>query len=141
MPKNTNKTQATVLSVEDYIATFESDVQADCRTLVQLMSRLTGCPPVMWGPAIIGFDTYHYKYESGREGDFMRIGFSPRKGQLSLYLLPDVNQHGEILSRLGKHKLGKACLYLKKLSDAQPAVLEELMQASLAKMEELYPQR
>ena len=94
----------------------------------------------MWGPSIVGFGEYHYKYDSGREGDFRRIGFSPRKSNLSLYLMPNLDGMESKLEKLGKHKMGKGCLYINKLTDVNELVLIELIEASLARMKKLYPE-
>ena len=106
--------------------------RADCEVLVELMSRATGAPPVMWGAGIVGFGSYHYRYDSGREGDFCVIGFAARKGDISLYLMAGFEDQEALLARLGRHKTGKACLYLRKLDDIDLAVLEELVNASVA---------
>jgi hypothetical protein len=111
----------------------------DARTLLDLMIRVTGDTPTMWGENIIGFGTYHYKYASGREGDFFRTGFSPRKTALTIYIMPGYQDYSDILSRLGKHKLGKSCLYINKLADIDMQVLEELINAGLATMNRQYP--
>ena len=106
-----------------------------------MMERLTGEPPVMWGPSIVGFGRYHYKYESGHEGDMCRMGFSPRDRELVVYLVPELLAQAEARSRLGKHRIGKSCLYIKRLSDVDEAVLEEMAADSLAWMNEKYPER
>lgn len=98
--------------------------------LLELMGRIAQKPAVMWGGSIIGFGDWHYKYESGREGDFFVIGFSPRKQQISLYLMTGFKKYDELLAKLGKHKTGKSCLYIKRLSDVDLAVLESLLQES-----------
>ena len=111
----------------------------DARTLLALMSRITGWEAKMWGPSMIGFGEYHYRYESGREGDFLRTGFSPRKTGMVVYILPGYQDYSDRLSRLGKHKLGKSCLYINKLADIDLSVLEELVRAGLDDMEKKYP--
>ena len=103
-----------------------------------MMRRITGEEPRLWGPSIIGFGEYHYKYESGREGDFMRVGFSPRKANLVLYIMPGFARHDALLDRLGKHKTGKSCLYINKLDDVDRDVLETLIAESWAAMAEKY---
>lgn len=128
-----NKTVPTEIDPADFVAAVEHDVRrADAEVLLELMERVTGCPPKMWGPSIIGYDQYHYVYESGREGDFLKVGFSPRKANMVLYLLPGYDDAGEMLGRLGKHKIGKSCLYVNKLADIDLAVLEELIVSALA---------
>ena len=136
-----NKTQPTDVRAEDVIAAVEHEGRRkDAETLLAMMRRITGEEPVMWGPAIIGFGRYHYKYESGREGDFMRTGFSARKTSLVVYIMPGYTDFSAILARLGKHKLGKSCLYINKLADVDLDVLEELIRAGLADMAEKYPE-
>lgn len=103
-----------------------------------MMSRITGKPAVMWGPSIVGFDTYHYRYESGREGDMAVTGFSPRKTDISVYIDASTPEQAELLARLGRHKMGKACLSIRKLSDIDAAVLEKLITASVAETKRRY---
>ena len=127
-----NKTQITDVSVDDFIACIDHPTRAaDAKILVQLFATITGQSAKMWGPSIIGFGQYHYVYDSGREGDFLATGFSPRKANLSIYVMPGYQDYSEILSRLGKHKLAKACVYINKLSDIDIGVLEELIRAGL----------
>ena len=128
-----NKTVPTEIDPADFVASVEHDVRrGDAEVLLELMERVSGCPPKMWGPSIVGYDEYHYVYDTGREGDFMKVGFSPRKANMVLYLLPGYDEAGEMLDRLGKHKIGKSCLYINKLADVDLAVLEELIVAALA---------
>jgi hypothetical protein len=128
-----NKTKATAVSVEDFVERVEPDQrQADARVIIDLMARITGEPATMWGPSIIGFGLTHYRYESGREGDICRIGFSPRKAQLVFYLGTSFPGRDAMLAALGKHTTGKGCLYVKKLSDVDMAVLERMIAASWA---------
>jgi Domain of unknown function (DU1801) len=135
-----NKTVTTDAEVVAFVAAVADPGQrADAETLIDMMSSATGHPPKMWGASIIGFDRYHYKYDSGREGDSLRIGFSPRKGQTVLYLMDGYQDHGAQLARLGKHKTGKSCLYIKRLSDIDRAVLNEMIEGSLTAMRERYP--
>jgi hypothetical protein len=127
-----NKTKITEASVDEYISAIEDDSRRkDCETLVQLMSKATKEPPKMWGTSIVGFGSYHYKYESGREGDSCLTGFASRKGDISIYLVPGFPGQDELLSKLGKHKMGKGCLYVRKLSDIDPNVLEQLVVGSV----------
>ena len=141
MSKAQNKTQPTTVSPDDYVAGIEHPVRReDAAVLLDLMRRITGWEARMWGPSIVGFGQYHYTYESGREGDFMRTGFSARKANLVVYILPGYSDFSDILARLGKHKLGKSCLYINKLADVDLAVLEELIRAALADMAEKYPE-
>ena len=137
-----NKTQPTSTSVADFIASLDDErLQAECRQLVDLMQEVSGKEPMLWGPAIIGFGQYHYRYESGREGDFMRVGFSPRKQTLSIYIIPGFEPYQAILERLGKHKVGKSCLYIKRLEDVDRSALRELVRQSWVAMEERYPEK
>ena len=136
-----NKTQATSADVAAFIDGVADETQrADAHEIAAMMARLSGEPPKMWGPSIIGFGSYHYKYNSGREGDSLRIGFSPRKGQTVLYLIDGYAGKEAQLARLGKHKLGKSCLYIKRLSDVDVGVLEEMVVETLAYMAKTYPQ-
>ena len=141
MAKAENKTQVTTVDPVEFIKTVESDKRrADAETLLSFFNRVTGMKPQMWGPSLIGYGRYHYKYESGREGDMLLTGFSPRKQNLSLYIMPGY-QFGnmeEKLNRLGKHKLGKACLYINKLADVDMDVLEEIVLDGIAYMHENY---
>ena len=136
-----NKTQLTNIKPADFIATVEHPVRRkDAEVLLELFERITGWEPRMWGPAIIGFGEYHYKYDRGREGDFMRTGFSPRKANMVVYIMPGYTNFDPILARLGKHKLGKSCLYINKLDDIDLTVLEELVRAGLDDMAQKYPE-
>ena len=135
-----NKTQAHGGDVAAFIETVADEKQrADAHAIAAMMARLSGEPPKMWGPSIIGFGQYHYKYDSGREGDSLRIGFSPRKGQTVLYMMDGYDGRTDQLARLGKHKIGKSCLYIKRLSDVDMAVLEEMAAGSLDYMAKQYP--
>jgi hypothetical protein len=141
MTKAENKTQATVTRVEDFITGIADENQrADARSLIAMMTRLSGEPATMWGPSIIGFGRYRYIYDSGREGEMCRIGFSPRKGQTVLYLIDGFEGHAELMAKLGKHKTGKSCLYVKRLSDINLVVLEDMCRSSLAYMAAKYPE-
>ncbi len=136
----TNKTVATSTDVTAFIERVTDEQQrADAHVIAAMMARLSGAQPKMWGPSIIGFGRYHYKYDSGREGTSLRIGFSPRKGQTVIYLIDGYSNRAEQLARLGKHKLGKSCLYIKRLSDVDIAVLEEMVVGTLAYMAKTYP--
>ena len=136
------KTRPTDASVDTYLAAIASEERrADCRVLVDLMQRVTGRPATMWGTGIVGFDRYHYRYDSGHEGDACVVGFSSRKGDLSVYLMCgwESPEKQALLARLGRHRLGKACLYLKRLADVQLPVLEELVRLSVAETRRRYP--
>ena len=128
------------MSPQDFISAVEPDQKRmDCLTLLATMKTLSGQEPKMWGPSIVGFGEYHYKYDSGREGDFLRVGFSPRAQNLSIYLMPGYQDFSDELSRLGKHKMGKSCLTIKRLADVDMDVLTEIIAKSLSLMEEKYP--
>lgn len=131
------KTVPTNADVMEFIARLDDNQQQrDSETLVSLMQRVSGEPPVLWGTAIIGFGTYHYIYASGREGDMPRIAFSPRKGKLVLYLTNDAKKYESICERLGKHKTSKACVYINKLTDVDEGVLKELIGTAYQDMSE-----
>ena len=128
-----NKTKPTELSVTAFIDALTNETRrADAEVLVKLMQSATGEKPKMWGPSIIGFGSYHYKYESGREGDMPVIAFSPRKAATVLYGMTGFSEVATLLAKLGKHSTGKGCLYIKKLADVDQHVLEAMMVKSLA---------
>jgi hypothetical protein len=134
-----NKTKPTQQSVAAFIDALADPVKcADARALVKLMQRLTGEKPWMWGPSIIGFGSYHYTYESGREGDMPVACFSPRKAAIVLYGLMGISASEKLLAKLGKYTTGKGCLYIKKLADVDLKVLEELIAKSVAAMRARY---
>ena len=123
-----NKTQKTGASVEDFLASVENRTRReDGFRLLQMMQEVTGLEPEMWGPSMVGFGDYHYRYESGREGDIFLTGFSPRKQSLSLYIMAGFDAYEGLLSRLGKHRMGASCLYINKLADVDMDVLRELV--------------
>ena len=129
------KTQKNDASVEAFLNTIADErKRKDSFTILELMKEITGEAPAMWGTSIVGFGSYHYKYASGREGDWMITGFSPRKQNLTLYIMGGFEQYDELLSQLGKHSTGKSCLYLKKLDDIHLDVLRELVQRSVKHM-------
>ena len=130
-----NKTKPTDVDPRAFIAQVEHPTRrADAEVLLELMERVTGYPARMWGPSIIGFGRYHYRYDSGREGDVLITGFSPRKASLSIYLMPGYDDLSDELAVLGKHKVGKACLYINKLADVDLDVLERMVERSVARM-------
>ncbi len=140
MPRSDNKTVPTDHSVNDFLGAVQPPQKAeDARALDIVFRKTTGFLPVMWGPSIVGYGRYHYRYKSGREGDFLATGFSPRKTALSIYFMPGYADFGDILSRLGKHKLGKSCLYVNKLADIDLDVLSELIRAGLHDLERYWP--
>jgi hypothetical protein len=124
------QTKPTQVNPDDFIDTVENDRRrSDAKQLIAIFREVTGMEAVMWGPAIIGFGTTHYKYESGWEGDMPTAGFSPRKQNLALYLSSGYPEYEDLLSKLGKHKKAVSCLYLNKLSDADPEILREMIAA------------
>lgn len=136
-----NKTKRTDASVEDYIASRASEQQrADCQQLMALLQKVTRQPPVMWGPSIVGYGVYRYTYESGRTGKAPIASFAIRGRQLVVYLLADDDKQKTLLSRLGKHRMGKSCLYCNRLADLDTSVLEKLLAGSIAGIQRRYPQ-
>lgn len=126
------KTKVAEVSVDDFLASIESEQQrADSREIAKMMSQATKCEPRMWGTGIIGFGDIHLKYDSGRELDWFIIGFSPRKANISLYVLCGLNSERELLKKLGKHTTGKGCLYIKTLADVDAKVLQQLIEGSV----------
>ena len=125
------KTQKNDDSVEDFIAGIDDDwKREDARTLLGIMERVTGDKPHMWGPSIIGFGDQHYKYETGREGDWFKIGFSPRKQNLTLYVTDYIPANDPLFDKLGKYTTGKSCIYIKRLEDVDTGILEKLVKRS-----------
>ncbi|KOS06042.1 hypothetical protein AM493_08315 [Flavobacterium akiainvivens] len=133
-----NKTTETEINVTDFINSYvDNDLKkADSFKLIELMQSWTGFEPKMWGPTIIGFGSYHYKYASGHEGDAPMLGFSPRKAEFSLYVYSPVAGSEQLLDSLGKFKMGKACIYVKKLSDINIDVLEKICKITIAYLNE-----
>jgi len=135
-----NKTKPTAASVDDFLRTLADETQrADAAALARMFGEVTGEPAKMWGPAIIGFGRYAYVYDSGRSGEMARLSFSPRKGKLTLYVLPGRDGYGHLLDKLGKHKAEGGCLYIKRLADVDPGVLREILKAALAYMDTTHP--
>ncbi len=126
MAKAENKTKATGASVAKFLGALDEERQRDCRALVKMMTRVAKAKPKMWGPTIVGFGDYHYEYESGREGDICLVGFSPRK-ELVLYMMGCGPREEALMGKLGKYKRSKGCLYIKRLSDVDVAVLEKIV--------------
>lgn len=132
MASNENKTKPTPADVDEFLENVSDErKQADALRLREMMEEISGEPAVMWGPSIVGFDSYHYRYESGHEGDAPAIAFSPRKANLTIYVTGGFEGHEDTLERLGKHTLGKGCLYIKRLSDVDDIALRELVQTSI----------
>ena len=132
MAKVELKTAQNDASVDGFLASVENEQRReDCYQVLEIMRKVTGEEPKMWGKTIVGFGTYRYNYATGREGDWMLTGFSPRKQNLTLYIMSGFDRYAELMTKLGKYKTGKSCLYLKKLSDADPKVLKELIKQSV----------
>ena len=134
-----NKTQPTKASVTAFINAIDNpEKRADARKLAAMMRKATGKRAKMWGPSMVGYGTYHYKYASGREGDFMVTGFSPRKQALTVYIMAGFSKYDALMKKLGKYKTGKSCLYIKRLSDVDEAVLQRLIGESVKYMRKNY---
>jgi hypothetical protein len=134
-----NKTQPTQQKVSEFIAGIEDTrKRSDCRELMKLMRKVTGNRAKMWGTSIVGFGKYHYRYASGREGDFFLTGFSPRKQALTIYIISGFEAHSELMEKLGRFKTGKSCLYVKSLDDINRSVLDQLVRESVAYMRKTY---
>ena len=132
-----NKTKPTAKSVPDFLDSMDDPVRKkDCQTIAAMMEELTGSKPKMWGDSIVGFGDYRYKYASGREGDWFLVGFSPRKQNLTLYIMGYLEFYTDILKGLGKFKHGKGCLYIKKLEDIDLDVLKTLISTSIKRLKE-----
>ena len=131
--KNQDSVSAFIENVED------ERKREDCRKLIKIMCQITGSQAAMWGSSIVGFGSYHYRYASGREGDFFLTGFSPRKQNLTVYVMPGFSQYDSLMQKLGKHKVGKSCLYMKKLEDVDIRVLTRLIDESVQEMRRKYP--
>ena len=131
------KTKPTEASVKEFLNQIpDKERRDDCFAIAKMMEEATGAKPKMWGPSIVGFGSFHYKYDSGREGDWLLTGFSPRKNDLTLYLMMGFEQHGELMQQLGKYKTSKSCLYIKRLSDVHAPTLKKLIKASLKQLRE-----
>ncbi len=135
-----NKTVETIESVANFLATVTDETKKqDCLNIVTIMEKVTGFKAKMWGPGIVGFGSYHYKYESGREGDAALVGFSPRKNEISLYLSSSFENRDAFLEKFGKHKNAKACIYIKKLADIDQEILKEMIALSVKHVKSMYP--
>jgi hypothetical protein len=139
MAKAELKTKKNNASVKEFLNSIEdTEKRKDCQEIAKMMRQATGKNARMWGASIIGFDEYNYKYDSGREGNWMRIGFSPRKQAITLYIMDGFGKYDELMEKLGKHKTGKSCLYIKRLSDIDKDVLNELIEESVKHFETKY---
>jgi hypothetical protein len=133
------KTKPTPDSVMEFLNGIENEQKRrDCFTILELMQQVTGEPPVLWG-TMVGFGSYHYRYATGHQGDAFRTGFAPRKQNITLYMYLGFDAHRELMEKLGKYKAAKSCLYIKKLEDVDLAVLRELVQRSVAQIQQTYP--
>ena len=134
-----NKTKVTKASVTEFIKAIDDrQMRADARKVAAMMRKATGKRAKRWGSSMVGFGTYHYRYASGREGEFMITGFAPRKQALTVYIMPGFTPFGKLMARLGKYKTGKSCLYIKRLSDIDESVLERLIDESVEHMRKKY---
>ena len=134
------KTSPNESDVQQYLNSVEDEQKRkDCFTLLKMMKSLTGNPPKMWGNSIVGFGSYHYKYDSGRAGDWFLCGFAPRKQNLTMYIMSGFKKQETLLKKLGKYKTGKSCLYVKKLEDIDQAVLKQMIITSINYLAEKYP--
>ena len=139
MPKAENKTQRTRASVAAFLSAIADETRRkDAKAIDKLMREISGEKPALWGPTIIGYGQCHYKYASGREGDMGKLGFSPRKANLVVYIVPGFKKYAPLLKKLGKHKIGKSCLYINKLADVDEKILRELVARSWKFMSEKY---
>lgn len=139
MAEAQNKTQPVTVSFKAYVDALPNEAQKkEARILAKLFKETTGMKPVLWGN-IVGFGSYHFKYDSGREGDFLATGFALRKSGPTLYVMPGYQDYGDLLKKLGPHKLGKSCLYLKSLEDIDTKVLQQLIKTGLKDLGKVYP--
>ena len=133
------KTQKTTLSVTDFLnGIADKRKRADCKVIAKMMRAATGNRAAMWGSSIVGYGSYHYKYASGREGEFFECGFSPRAQNISIYIMPGFKGFGPFMKKLGKHKTGKSCMYIKRLEDVDESVLAKLIEESVKAMRRKY---
>ncbi|HEX5964298.1 MAG TPA: DUF1801 domain-containing protein [Pyrinomonadaceae bacterium] len=132
------KTKPTNASVEKFLQQIPDETRReDCRQVARIMEEITGEKPVLWGPSIVGFGTYHYKYASGHEGDWPIAAFSPRKQDLTVYIMPGFAEYSDLMEKLGKHGTGKSCLYIKRLSDIHVPTLKKLIRQSVKRMKQI----
>lgn len=134
----TKKTEESVVAFLDKIENVKK--RLDCYAILNLMKSVTGHEPKMWGESIVGFDSYHYKYATGHEGDMPLAAFAPRRNNLTIYIMPGFERYEALMAKLGKYKAGKSCLYIKSMNDVDPLVLRELVAESARFMQQLYPQ-
>ena len=135
-----NKTTPTRQSVAAFLASVEpTERRKDCRALAKMLKDVTGVSPKMWGASIVGYGSYHYRYDSGREGDFFLAGFAPRKQDLTVYVMAGFDRYPDLMRKLGTYKTGRSCLYLRRLDDVDPGVLKALVTKSVRHMRKAYP--
>ncbi len=134
-----NKTQPQPGAVKELLAALPDHRRKDCKTISAMMRRVTGKRATLWGTSMVGFGQYFYRYASGREGVFFRTGFASRKSDITIYIHPEVKRYESFLKKLGPHKHSVSCLYIKRLSDIDTAVLEQIIEAAYKDMQELYP--
>lgn len=133
------KTKPSQKSVKEFLDSIENEKRRkDARAIDKIMQEVTGEKGIMWGPSIVGYDSYHYKYDSGQEGDWMAVGFSPRKQSLVLYIMSGFKRYNELMKNLGKYKTGKSCLYVNTLEDVDEKILRELIRESVDFIKEYY---
>ena len=133
------KTKPTGSSVTAFVNAVEDPGRrSDCREVMRIMRSVTGKRPKMWGTSIIGYGSYHYKYKSGREGEWPAVGLSPRKRNLTIYIMPGFSRYGALMKKLGRYKTGKSCLYVKSLDDIDRRVLRKLVTKAVADMKKMY---
>jgi hypothetical protein len=133
------KTRKNAASISAFLKKADPKKRDACEVILDIMGDATGEEPVMWGSTIIGFGSYHFKYATGKEGDWALIGVSPRKQNISVYIMDGFSRYEKLLSKLGKHKIGKSCLYINKLSDIDMKVFARLVQSSVRNMKKMYP--
>jgi hypothetical protein len=142
MAKAELKTRKNTKSVAAFLdAIADEQKRQDAKKVLTLMEDITKQKPMMWGSSMVGFDSYHYKYDSGREGDLFMVGFSPRKQNLTIYIMPGYKNFGPIMKKLGPHSLGKSCLYIKRLSDIHLPTLKKIITMGYKDMKETYPKK
>lgn len=135
-----NKTQPTLASVDDFLAQIQDEQKrTSCKKLNDFFKVVSQAEPKLWGASIIGYGDYHYKYESGREGDFFLVGFAPRKAGISLYMYQNTTENEKLLGTLGKFKIGKSCINIKKLDDINLSVLKKISKNSIEQLQKIYP--
>ena len=134
------KTKPTAMRVSDFLnAIADSGKRSDCKAIAKMMRQATGKRAKMWGTSMVGYGSYRYKYASGREGEWFECGFAPRARDITLYIMPGFKKHAALMNKLGKHKTGKSCLYIRRLADVDTDVLQELISESVAEMRRRYP--